>query len=209
MPSAFGTRSRTALPNMISCAATSPTNIRSGCVERKIHCTVLETRNGRNLGDRIDPRGIPDILEAATASPEGTDGRCGVRLPAHLEVQPKHADTLHRLGQLLAVKGNHAEAKRLFRTLTMVRPDAAKAWQRVSAEPPGCAGSRTQHPRSVLFWCKAVAASRMSGSTARINPVAEEMPRSWPRRSVRWIFALPHIGTNICRARCRAENHIR
>jgi tetratricopeptide (TPR) repeat protein len=29
---------------------------------------------------------------------------------------------------LLVVKGNHAEAKRLFRTLTMVRPDAVKAW---------------------------------------------------------------------------------
>ena len=54
------------------------------------------------------------------------DAECGYR--RILEVQPKHADTLHRLGQLLVVKGNHAEAKRLFRTLTMVRPDAVKAW---------------------------------------------------------------------------------
>jgi len=99
------------------------------CVERKIHCTVVETRNGRNLGNRIDPRGIPDILEAATAlhqKGQTADAECGYR--RILEVQPKHADTLHRLGQLLVVKGNHAEAKRLFRTLTMVRPDAVKAW---------------------------------------------------------------------------------
>ena len=46
-----------------------------------------------------------------------------------LELQPKHADALHRLGQLLASKGDHAAAKRVFRTLTTVRPDAAKAWQ--------------------------------------------------------------------------------
>ena len=36
---------------------------------------------------------------------------------------------MHRLGQLLAAKGDFAAAKRVFRTLTTVRPDAAKAWQ--------------------------------------------------------------------------------
>jgi Flp pilus assembly protein TadD len=46
-----------------------------------------------------------------------------------LEIQPKHADALHRLGQLLAAKGDLTAAKRVFRTLTTVRPDAAKAWQ--------------------------------------------------------------------------------
>ena len=46
-----------------------------------------------------------------------------------LEVEPRHADALHRLGQLLAAKGDFAAAKRLFRILTTVRPDAAKAWQ--------------------------------------------------------------------------------
>jgi CelD/BcsL family acetyltransferase involved in cellulose biosynthesis len=99
------------------------------CAERKIRCTVVETRNGRNLGDRIDPRSIPGVLEQATALHQkgqsaGAEG--GYR--RILEVQPKHADALHRLGQLLAAKGNYADAKRLFRTLTMVRPDAVKAW---------------------------------------------------------------------------------
>jgi predicted Zn-dependent protease len=39
------------------------------------------------------------------------------------------SDALHRLSQLLAAKGDFAAAKRLFRILTTVRPDAAKAWQ--------------------------------------------------------------------------------
>jgi tetratricopeptide (TPR) repeat protein len=99
------------------------------CEERKIHCTLVETRNGKNLGNRIDPRSIPDVLEQATAfhkKGQPAEAECGYR--RILDVQPKHHDALHRLGQLLAAKGNHAEAKRHFRTLTMVRPDAAKAW---------------------------------------------------------------------------------
>jgi hypothetical protein len=101
-----------------------------GCTERKLCPIILETRNGRNLGGRIDPRGIPDVLQQATElhrKGQSADAEAGYR---HiLEVQPKHADALHRLGQLLAAKGDFAAAKRLFRSLTTVRPDAAKAWQ--------------------------------------------------------------------------------
>ena len=99
------------------------------CAERRIHCSVVETRTGRNLGGRIDPRSIPDVLAQATAfhqKGQVAEAECGYR--RILEIQPKHDDVLHRLGQLLAAKGNHAEAKRHFRTLTMVRPDAPKAW---------------------------------------------------------------------------------
>jgi tetratricopeptide (TPR) repeat protein len=97
--------------------------------ERKIHCIVVETRNGKNLGEGIDPRSIPDVLEQATVlhkKGQAAEAECGYR--RILDAQPKHADALHRLGQLLAAKGNPAEAKRLFRTLTTVRPDALKAW---------------------------------------------------------------------------------
>jgi tetratricopeptide (TPR) repeat protein len=101
-----------------------------GCAERKIRCTVLATTNGRNLGGRIDPRCIPDVLRQATElhrKGQAANAEAGYR--RILEVQPKHADALHRLGQLLAAKGDLAAARRLFRTLTTVRPDAAKAWQ--------------------------------------------------------------------------------
>ena len=81
------------------------------------------------LGDRIDSRSIPDVLEqAAGLHQKGqiVEAECGYR--RILQVEPKHADALHRLGELLAAKGNYAEAKPLFRTLTVVRPDAVKAW---------------------------------------------------------------------------------
>ena len=101
-----------------------------GCAEREIRCTVLETRNGRNLGGRIDTRSIQDVLRQATElhrKGQSADAEAGYR--RILEIQPKHADALHRLGQLLAAKGDFAAARRMFRTLTTVRPDAAKAWQ--------------------------------------------------------------------------------
>jgi len=37
-----------------------------GCKERQIHSIVLETKSGRNLGGRIDPKCIPDLLNQAT-----------------------------------------------------------------------------------------------------------------------------------------------
>jgi tetratricopeptide (TPR) repeat protein len=99
------------------------------CAERRIHCTVVETRTGRNLGDRIDPRTIPNVLSQATAlhqKGELAEAECGYR--RILDIRPKHEDALHRLGQLLVAKGSHAEAARHFKALTIVRPDAPKAW---------------------------------------------------------------------------------
>ena len=100
-----------------------------GCKERKIYSIILETRSGKNLGGRIDPRCIPALLEHATElHRKGKVGDAEIGYRRILEVQPKNADALHRLGQLLAAKSDFIAAKRLFRTLTMVRPDAAKAW---------------------------------------------------------------------------------
>ncbi|WP_291868761.1 GNAT family N-acetyltransferase [Bradyrhizobium sp.] len=100
-----------------------------GCAERKIRGTVLETRNGRNLGGRIDPRSIPEVLQQATElHRKGVLADAEIGYQRILEVQPKHADALHRLGQLLTSKGDLVAAKRSFRTLTTVRPDSAKAW---------------------------------------------------------------------------------
>jgi tetratricopeptide (TPR) repeat protein len=101
-----------------------------GCAERKILGTVLESRNGKNLGGAIDHRSIPEVLQQATElhrKGKAADAEMGYR--RILDVQPKHADALHRLGQLLTAKSDFTAAKRLFRTLTTVRPDAAKAWR--------------------------------------------------------------------------------
>ncbi len=100
-----------------------------GVKERRIRSTVVATKNGLNLGGRIDPRTVPDVLEEATKFhqsgklPEAEQGYRDV-----LQVQPKNADAIHRLGQLFTGKGDHVAAKRFYKTLTTIRPDAYKSW---------------------------------------------------------------------------------
>lgn len=100
-----------------------------GVKERRILCTVVATKSGLNLGGRIDPRTVPDVLEQATELHQA-----GKLLEAErgyrdvLQVQPKNADAIHRLGQLFANKGDHVAAKRFYKTLTTIRPDAFKSW---------------------------------------------------------------------------------
>lgn len=100
-----------------------------GVKERRIRCTVIGTKNGRNIGGRLDRRTVPAALKEATELHKArklAQAERGYR--QILEVDPENADALHRLGQLLTTKGDHAAARRLFKTLTNIRPDVYKAW---------------------------------------------------------------------------------
>ncbi|EGP07838.1 cellulose biosynthesis protein [Bradyrhizobiaceae bacterium SG-6C] len=100
-----------------------------GVKERRIRCTVVATRNGLNLGGKVDPRTIPDVLDEATKFHQQgklIEAERGYR--DVLQVQPKNADAIHRLGQLSTTRGDHAAAKRHYKTLTTIRPEAYKAW---------------------------------------------------------------------------------
>lgn len=100
-----------------------------GVKERRIRCTVVGTKNGLNLGGKIDPRTVPDVLTQATELHQAgklVEAERGYR--DVLNVEPKNADAIHRLGQLFANKGDHIAAKRLFKTLTAIKPDAYKSW---------------------------------------------------------------------------------
>jgi len=100
-----------------------------GVKERRIRCTVIGTRNGRNIGGRLDRRTVQAALKEATELhqarklPQAERGYRQI-----LEVDPGNADATHRLGQLLTTQGNHAAARRLFKTLTTIRPEVFKAW---------------------------------------------------------------------------------
>lgn len=100
-----------------------------GVKERRIRCVVIGTKNGLNLGGKIDRRTARDVLKEATELHQTgkiAEAERGYR--QIIEVEPKNADAIHRLGQLMAGRGNHAEAKRLFKTLTAIRPDTYKSW---------------------------------------------------------------------------------
>jgi tetratricopeptide (TPR) repeat protein len=100
-----------------------------GVKERRIRCVAIATKNGLNLGGKLDRRTIPDALKEATELHQNRKlaeaERCYRQI---LDVEPRNADAIHRLGELLTTRENHIGAKRLFKMLTTIRPDLYKPW---------------------------------------------------------------------------------
>jgi len=106
-----------------------------GVDETTIHCALVKTRTGRNLGDRLDPRSVGSVLEQATKFHEA--GQLANAENAYrqiLEVDPRHARALYGLGQLLAAKGDHWSAADIFGSLVEIAPKSLKAWSRLAIE---------------------------------------------------------------------------
>ncbi|TPN85525.1 GNAT family N-acetyltransferase [Mesorhizobium sp. CU2] len=106
-----------------------------GVDETTIHCVLVKTRTGRNLGDRLDPRSVASVLEQATKFHEAgnlANAENGYR--QILEVAPRHGRTLYGLGQLLAAKADHWSAADIFKVLVEVAPNSVKAWSRLAIE---------------------------------------------------------------------------
>lgn len=100
-----------------------------GVKERRLHCYVVATRSGRNLGGKLDVRAIADALKEATnLHQEGKIDQAARAYRQILETDPRNEGSLHRYGQLLAKKGDHVAAKRMFKLLTRIRTDTYKPW---------------------------------------------------------------------------------
>ena len=101
--------------------------------ERRIACTLIGTRDGRNnLGDRLDIRTLPEALAYATKLHKA--GRLRQAEQAYRQIlrsDPQCGKALYCLGQLKASIGSHGAAKRVFQSLVAVTPDAGKAWLRL------------------------------------------------------------------------------
>lgn len=100
-----------------------------GAKERHIKCLVVSTRSDRNLGDKLTRRSLDAVF--ARASDLHKAGKLAQAERGYrqiLDTEPKHAQALYCLGQLLARQGKHGSAKRIFTALTEVRPQSEKAW---------------------------------------------------------------------------------
>ncbi|HET9904113.1 MAG TPA: GNAT family N-acetyltransferase [Xanthobacteraceae bacterium] len=104
-----------------------------GAEEHRIACIVVSTHDGANLGVRLDPRSVPEVLQRAVKRHES--GKLAEAERAYrqvLDVEPKNAQALYCFAQLMATKGNHAAAKRLFKALLAIKPDSCKIWIRLA-----------------------------------------------------------------------------
>jgi len=100
-----------------------------GAQEARIACFAIATRDGHNLGNQIEPRTLPHVLQQVTGLHQA--GKLNEAQSGYQQVlatAPRHPDALHRLGQLLETRGQHLDAVRIFRQLCRIKPDATKAW---------------------------------------------------------------------------------
>jgi tetratricopeptide (TPR) repeat protein len=107
--------------------------------ERRLRCLRVTTKSRRNLGDKLHPRSVPAVLRRATELHKAgqlAEAERGYR--QILETDARYAPALDCLGQLMAAKGDHGAAKKLFRTLVAVQPDSHRAWFRLGQSLQAC-----------------------------------------------------------------------
>ncbi|MCA0278128.1 MAG: GNAT family N-acetyltransferase [Proteobacteria bacterium] len=111
-----------------------PYKMAFGVTESRIRCALVATKDGRNLGDRLDPRTLDSVFAEVTRMHEqGELARAENGYRQILGTDPRHARALYGLGQLMSDQGNHQEAQALFATLAEVAPSASKVWFRLGA----------------------------------------------------------------------------
>jgi CelD/BcsL family acetyltransferase involved in cellulose biosynthesis len=97
--------------------------------ERRQRPVWVVTKTNRNLGGKLDPRGLPAMLDMASEfekQHELADAELAYR--QILELAPDNALALYRFGRLKAENGAHAEAKKLLTRSVEVGPDGDNAW---------------------------------------------------------------------------------
>jgi CelD/BcsL family acetyltransferase involved in cellulose biosynthesis len=97
--------------------------------ERRQRPLSVVTKTNRNLGGRLDPRGVPAMLDMALEfehQDEAADAELAYR--QILELAPDNALALYRFGRLKAGNGAHAEAKELLTRSVEVEPDGDNTW---------------------------------------------------------------------------------
>jgi tetratricopeptide (TPR) repeat protein len=103
-----------------------------GTKDSAIHCFLVRTKTGRNLGERLEKGSLAGAC--GMASRLHKDRKLAQAETAYrqiLETDPGHRRALYGLGRLLAEKGDHREAARRFQTLSSIEPESAKVWHRL------------------------------------------------------------------------------
>lgn len=101
--------------------------------EQRLRACSVATKNGRNLGDALDPRGLERMREMVLDLEKKKEIAAAERAYRQiLAMRPDDALTLYRLGRLLATRGDHAEAAALFSRSVAVEPGGGNAWLKLA-----------------------------------------------------------------------------
>jgi tetratricopeptide (TPR) repeat protein len=100
-----------------------------GAKDFQIRRIEVRTKNGRNLGLKLDSRSLGAVLRRSVEFHEA--GRLNAAERGYrqiLDVAPRSVNALYGLAQLLALKGEHGAAEKSFRALLAITPNVHKAW---------------------------------------------------------------------------------
>jgi Acetyltransferase (GNAT) domain/Tetratricopeptide repeat len=97
--------------------------------ERRQRPVSVATKTNRNLGGKLDPRGLPAMLEMALEfENQNESADAELAYSQIIELAPDNALALYRFGRLKAGNGAHAEAKKLLTRSVEVEPDGDNTW---------------------------------------------------------------------------------
>ncbi|HTO59684.1 MAG TPA: GNAT family N-acetyltransferase, partial [Bradyrhizobium sp.] len=103
-----------------------------GVEEHRIKSYVLATKNEENLGGRLDIRSLPFALKHAKEHHRaGRHDKAEPGFRQILDLEPRNADALYCMGQIMAARAEHAAAIGMFKTLLADSPQIYKAWVRL------------------------------------------------------------------------------
>jgi len=95
-----------------------------GVEEHRIKTIVVETKNKKNLGDKLDKHCVSVAIKRSLQNHRAGDkekAEVGYRLV--LEIEPRSVAALYGLGRIAAERGNQAEAMELYKTLLAGSPE--------------------------------------------------------------------------------------
>jgi tetratricopeptide (TPR) repeat protein len=93
-----------------------------------LNCTLVRTKTGRNLGDRLDSRTLGGAFREGTRFHQrGELVQAENVYRQILNSDPHHGQALFGLGHIIAAKGDHREAARCFENLASIAPQSTKA----------------------------------------------------------------------------------
>ena len=100
---------------------------------QRLRACSVATRDGRNLGDALDARGLGIMRDMALDLEKKKEiSAAEAAYRQVLAMQPDDALVLYRLGRLLASRGDHAEAAALFSRSVALEPQGDNAWLKLA-----------------------------------------------------------------------------
>jgi tetratricopeptide (TPR) repeat protein len=100
--------------------------------ERYIKAINVSTKNKKNLGEKLDIRSLPFVLEKVKDLHKS--GKLAEAERAYRQMigaDPRHPQALYFLAQIMQTKANHAEAKTLYKSYLALKPEDHGAWFRL------------------------------------------------------------------------------